>query len=359
MSTAPGTAVTRSTVVAASDPGRVALALVLHRLARRQWVDLLVPATLVLALEWLLGLPLVVGLLLAVATVAVLVTVRIWQARRRFARTFPVGSRLTVTAGPGGLVLQREDDPPAFDVRWHLFDAATLVRHHLVLAMRGSQALIVLPASLSDDAIVAAAQAGVAGAPVGATRPADGADQTMNDGDPTTASDALPEANSSTAAAPADPARVTSTTIDDATIARMSRDFTVQSVTGLGTLSLLGLLVVLSVLVQLSSDTTTRWVLPLVTVIVITAVVVGGYLGTRRVLRRSPTGRITLAFGDDSFTATSEAGTARTAYRDIVRVAERGETVMIRGTGGAIALYPRTLFPPPLLAEVRAGTAGR
>lgn len=358
MSPPPAAAVTRSTVVAASDPGRVALALVLHRLARRQWVDLLVPATLVLALEWLLGLPLVVGLLLAVATVAVLVTVRIWQARRRFARTFPVGSHLTVTAGPGGLLLQRGDDPPEFDVRWHLFEAATLVRHHLVLAMRGSQALIVLPASLSDDAIVSAAQAGVAGTPLGYQPPSD-AGPASNDSDLTSASDASPQANSSIDATPVDPARVTSTTVDDATIARMSRDFTIQSVTGLGTLSLLGLLVVLSVLVQLSSDTTTRLVLPLVTVVVIAAVVVGGYLGTRRVLRRSPTGRITLAFGDDSFTATSEAGTARTAYRDIVSVSERGETVMIRGTGGAIALYPRTLFPSALLAEVRAGAAGR
>ena len=100
MSTPPEAVVTRSTVVAGSDPGRVALAMVLHRLAARHWVDVLVPAALVFALEWLLGLPLVVGLLLAVATAAVLVTVRIWQARRRFARTFPVGERLTVTAGP-------------------------------------------------------------------------------------------------------------------------------------------------------------------------------------------------------------------------------------------------------------------
>ncbi|TQM57361.1 hypothetical protein [Humibacillus xanthopallidus] len=350
MSTPPA-AVTRSTVVAASDPGRIALALVLHRLALRHWVDLLVPATLVLALEWLLGLPLVVGLLLAVATVAVLVTVRIWQARRRFARSFPVDSRLTVTASPSGLVLTRGDDPPAFDVRWHLFDTATVVRDHLVLGMRGSQALVVLPASLSDEGLVSTVKAAVAGAPLVATAP-DG-------GEVSTASEASPQADSPIDAGPVDPARVTTTTIDEATIDRMSRDFTVQSVTGLRTLALLGLLVALSVLVQFSSDATTRWVLPVVTVVFIVAVVVGGYLGTRRVLRRSPGGLITLTFGDEGFTATSDAGTSRMEYRDILGVTVRGETVMIRGAGGAVAVYPLTLFPPPLLAEVRAGAARR
>lgn len=342
-------AVTRSTVVAASDPGRVALALVLHRLAVRHWVDLLMPATLVLALEWLLGLPLAVGLLLAAATVGVLVTVRIWQARRRFAASYPVGSRLTVTAGPGGLVLTRGEDPPAFDLRWHLVDSATLVRGHLVLGMKGSNALIALPASLSDESLVAAVQAAVAGAPIDAMPP--GTHVTS------TTSGAAPPANSSIDPVTTDPARITTTIIDEVTIDRMSRDFTVQSVTGLRTVALLGLLVALSVLVQFSSDATTRWVLPVVTVVVIGAVVVGGYLGTRRVLRRAPQGRITLAFGDESFTATSDTGTSRTDYRDVLGVTVRGETVMIRGAGGAVALYPLTLFPPPLLAEVRGGGA--
>ena len=355
MSTPPAAAVTRSTVVTASDPGRVALAIVLHRLALRHWVDLLVPATLVFALEWLLGLPLVVGLLFAVATAAVLVTVRIWQARRRFARAFPVGSRLTVTAGPDGLTLTRGDGPPTFDVRWHLFDAATLVRDHLVLGMRGSQALIVLPASLSDEALVAAVQTGVAGAPVsgGTVTPPDPAARPTSIAPPIGGSPGDDDAPS------VDPSRVTTAVLDDPTMVRMSRDFTAASITGLRTLALLGLLVALSVLVQFSAAATTRWVLPLVTVLFVAAVVIGGYLGTRRVLRRSPAGDITLAFGDDGFTATSAAGTARTDYRDILDVTVRGETVMIKGVGGAVALYPRSLFPEPLLDEVRAGSAGR
>ena len=95
--------VVRSTVVTGSDPGRVALAGVLARLSARHWVDVLVPAALVLTLEWLLGVPLVVGLLLAVATAAVIVTVRIRKARRSFLRSFRVGERLAVTAGAGGL----------------------------------------------------------------------------------------------------------------------------------------------------------------------------------------------------------------------------------------------------------------
>jgi hypothetical protein len=357
VSTPPAvTAVTRSTVVTASDPGRVALAIVLHRLALRHWVDLLVPATLVFALEWLLGLPLAVGLLLAVATAAVLVTVRIWQARRRFARAFPVGSRLTVTAGPDGLTLTRGDGPPAFDVRWHLFDAAALVRDHLVLGMQGSQALIVLPASLSDEALVAAVQAGVAGAPVSGGTPTPPAPAAQATPTPPPIGVSLGDDD----APSVDPARVTTAVVDDATIGQMSRDFTAASITGLRTLALLGLLVALSVLVQFSADaTTTRWVLPVVTALFVVAVVVGGYLGTRRVLRRSPGGELTLTFGDDGFTATSAAGTARTEYRDILDVTVRGETVMIRGAGGAVALYPRSLFPEPLLDEVRAGSAGR
>ena len=111
VSTPPDADVARSTVVAGSDPGRVALAGVLARLAARHWVDVLVPAGLVLALEWLLGLPLAVGVLLAVATAAVIVTVRIRKARRGFTRSFPVGERLTVMAGSGGLGVARGDEP--------------------------------------------------------------------------------------------------------------------------------------------------------------------------------------------------------------------------------------------------------
>jgi hypothetical protein len=348
-------AVTRSTVVAASDPGRVALALVLHRLAQRNWVDLLLPATLVLVLEWLLGLPIAVGLLLAAATVGVLVTVRIWQARRRFSASFPVGSRLTVTAGPRGLVLTKGENPPTVDVPWNRVDHATLVRDHLVLGLRGPQTLVALPASLSDETLVSAVQSAVQPAVAGA--PVDTG--TSDEHAPPTASDAVLQTNSAIEADVADPARVTTTTIDGATIDRMARDFTVQSVTSLRTVALLGLLVVLSVLVQSSSDTTTRWVLPLLTVVIIGAVVVGGYLGTRRVLRRAPGGHITVAFGDTGFTVTSDAGTSRTDYRDVLGTTVRGETVMIRGAGGALAVYPLVLFPPPLLAEVRAGASRR
>ena len=349
MSTPPEAVVTRSAVVAGSDPGRVALAMVLHRLAARHWVDVLVPAALVFALEWLLGLPLVVGLLLAIATASILVTVRIWQARRRFARTFPVGERLTVTAGPAGLVVTHGDDPPAFEVRWPLFDSATLVRDHLVIGMRASPALIVLPASMSDAELVTAVQARVAGAPVDGGSPAP----------PVSSTRPAPSDAATGDAGPEDPARVTSAVLDEATIARMSRDFTVQSITGLRTLVLLGLLVALSVLVQFSSDATTRWGLPALTILFIVAVVIGGYLGTRRLLRRSPGGRLTLTFGDEGFVTDSEVGTARTRYRDILDVAVRGETVIIRGTSGAVALYPRSLFPEPLLAEARAGLSRR
>jgi hypothetical protein len=338
----PLVAVTRSTVVTPSDPGRVALALVLHRLALRHWADVLVPAALVLGLEWLLGLPLLVGLLLAVATAAVLVTLRIWQARRRFARTFPVGSRLTVTASPDGLVLTRGDDPPAFDVRWHLFDSATLVRDHLVLGLTGSQALVTLPASLSDEVLVAAVRAGLAGAPVEAG-----------------SSESAPLESVLVGPAEVDPGRVTSAVVDEATIERMSRDFTVASATSLRAVTLFALLVVLSVLVQFASDAVLRWVLPVVTVLLALAVVVGGHLATRRVLRRSAGGAITLTFAEDGFTAMSPGGLTRTDYRDIVSVTVRGATVMIRGTGGAVALYPRALFPEPLLAEVRAGAAAQ
>jgi hypothetical protein len=354
VSTPSDAVVTRSIVVAGSDPGRLALAMVLHRLAARHWADVLVPAALVFGLEWLLGLPVVVGLLLAVATAAILVTVRIWQARRRFARTFPVGDRLTVTAGPDGLVVTRGDDPPAFDVRWPLFDSATLVRDHLVIGLRGSQALIVLPASMSDAELVAAVEAGITGAPVAHGSLAPPASSTVTTTAPATAEDVV-----AGDAEPPDPARVTHAVLDEATIAQMSRDFTASSIAGLRTLVLLGLLVALSVLVQFSSDATTRWVLPALTILFIVAVVIGGYLGTRRVLRRSPGGDLTLTFGDEGFVTTSEAGTSRTRYRDIVDVDVRGETVMIRGTGGVIALYPRVLFPDPLLAEVRAGLSRR
>ena len=334
MSTPSDADVTRSTVVAGSDPGRVALASVLARLSARHWVDLLVPATLVFALEWLLGLPLAVGLLLAVATVAVLVTLRIRQARRRFARSFPVGERLTVTAGPHGLVVTRGEQMPAVDARWSTVDALTMVRHHLVVTRRGAQEPVVLPAAVSDAALVAAVRAGIA--------------RTTGEGDSTTAHHV-----------PTDPTRVTTAEVDEATVARMARDFTLDSLTSVSTMLLLGLLVVLSVAVQFSASATARLVLPAVTVVLIALVVGGGYLGTRRMLRRAPAGRITLAFGDDGFTTTSSAGVTHTAYSDVTGVTVHGETVMLRGQGGAIALHPRSLFPDPLLAQVRAGMSRR
>ena len=347
MSTPSDASVTRSTVVAGSDPGRVALASVLARLSARHWVDLLVPATLVFALEWLLGVPLAVGLLLAVATVAVIVTLRIRQARRRFARSFPVGERLTVTAGPRGLVVTQGEQAPTVDARWGTVDAATLVRDHLVVTRRGAQEPVVLPAAVSDTALVAAVRAGMArttGEVVDTRGDASPAPPTDQRGDRTPAR-----------RSPTDPARVTTAEVDEATVARMARDFTVDSLTSVSTMLLLGLLVVLSVAVQFSASATTRWVLPAVTVVLIALVVGGGYLGTRRMLRRVPTGRITLAFGDDGFTTTSAAGATHTAYSDFSGVTVRGETVMLRRRGGAVALHPRSLFPDPLLAEVRAG----
>ncbi|WP_404389300.1 hypothetical protein [Humibacillus xanthopallidus] len=347
MSTPSDADVTRSTVVAGSDPGRVALASVLARLSARHWVDLLVPATLVFALEWLLGLPLAVGVLLAVATVAVIVTLRIRQARRRFARSFPVGERLTVTAGPRGLVVTQGEQAPIVDARWTTIDAATMMRDHLVVTRRGAQEQVVLPAAVSDRALMAAVRAGIARTtgedldPQGPAVPAP--------------ADARSDDRSATHRAPTDPARVTTAEVDEATIARMARDFTLDSLTSVSTMLLLGLLVVLSVAVQFSASATTRWVLPAVTLVLIALVVGGGYLGTRRMLRKVPTGRITLAFGDDGFTTTSSAGATHTAYSDLSGVTVRGETVMLRGQGGAIALHPRSLFPDPLLAEVRAG----
>ncbi len=159
--------------------------------------------------------------------------------------------------------------------------------------------------------------------------------------------------------APTDPARVTTAEVDAATVARMARDFTVDSLTRLSTMLLLGLLVVLSVAVQFSASATTRWVLPAVTVVLIALVVAGAYLGNRRMLRRAPVGRVSIAFGDDGFTTTSAAGATHTAYSDLSGVTVRGETVMLRGQGGAIALHPRSLFPETLLAEVRAGMSPR
>ena len=339
--------VTRSTVVAGSDPGRVALASVLARLSARHWVDVLGPATLVFVLEWLLGLPLAVGLLLAVGTVAVLVTLRIRKARRHFTRSFPVGERLTVTAGSRGLVVTQGDRAPTVDARWSTIDAATLMRDHLVVTRRGAHEQVVLPAAVSDAALVAAVRAGIA------STTGDALDAR---GD---ASLAPGSGRSRAPGAPADPARVTTTEVDATTVARMARDFTVDSLTSARTMLLLGVLIVLSVAVQFSSSATTRWVLPAVTAVLIALVVGGGYLGTRRMLRRAPAGRVTIAFGDDGFTTTSAAGATHTAYSDISGLTVRGETVMLRGQGGAIALHPRSLFPEPLLAEVRAGMPRR
>jgi hypothetical protein len=125
------------------------------------------------------------------------------------------------------------------------------------------------------------------------------------------------------------------------------------------TMLLLGLLVVLSVAVQFSASATTRWVLPAVTVVLIALVVGGAHLGNRRLLRRAPAGTVTLAFGDDGLTTTSVAGTHHTAYSDISGITVRGETVMLRVHDGAIAVHPRSLFPEPLLAQVRAGMPRR
>jgi hypothetical protein len=351
VSTPSAADVTRSTVVTPSDPGRVALASVLARLSARHWVDVLVPATLVFALEWLLGLPLAVGLLLAVATVAALVTLRIRQARRRFARSFPVGGRLTVTAGPRGLVVKQGEQAPTVDARWTTIDAATLMRDHLVITRRGAQEQVVLPAAVSDRALMAAVRAGIARTT--------GEDLDPQDPAVPAPADARSDDRSPKPRVPTDPARVTTAEVDEATIARMARDFTVDSLTSVSTMLLLGLLVVLSVAVQFSASATTRWVLPAVTVVLIGLVVGGGYLGTRRMLRRAPAGRITLAFGDDGFTTTSIAGTTQTAYSDLSGVTVRGETVMLRSQGGAVALHPRSLFPDPLLAQVRAGMSRR
>ena len=341
VSTPPDADVARSTVVVGSDPGRVALAGVLSRLSARHWVDVLVPAALVLALEWLLGMPLVVGLLLAVATAAVIVTVRIRKARRSFMRSFPIGERLAVTAEAGGLGVARGDEAPVVEV-WSTFDRAALVRDHLVVGRRRSQEQLVLPASVSDAALLAAVRAGIGRAT----------------GNPMLArSD--DSAATPTARDVADPARSTTVEIDDATVDRMARDFTVESLTGVRTMLLLGLLAALSVAVKFSASATTRLVLPTVTLLLIALVVGGGYLGTRRMLRRSPRGRVSLSFDAEGFTTTSAAGTTHTPYRDVTAVTVRGETVMVRGHGGAVALHPRALVPDPLLAALRAGMPTR
>ncbi len=341
VSTSAGPTVVRSTVVAPSDAGRVALAGRLAPLAARHWVDVLVPAGLVLALEWLLGLPLAVGVLVALATAAVIVTLRIRKARRGFTRSFPVGERLTVMAGSGGLGVARGDEPQVAE-RWSTFDRAALVRDHLVIGRRGSQEQLVLPAAVSDGALLAAVRAGI-GLTTGEPPPA------RSD-----ASAATPTVRRAT-----DPARVTTVEIDDATIARMARDFTVDSLTRASTLLLLGLLAVLSVAVQFSASGTTRLVLPAVTLLLIALVVGGGYLSTRRMLRRSPLGPVTLSFDAAGFTTSWAAGTTHTASRDLSAVRVRGETVILRGRDGSVALHPRSLFPDPMLAQLRAGMPSR
>ena len=199
-----------------------------------------------------------------------------------------------------------------------------------------------LPASVSDAALLAAVRAGI-GRTTGEPMPA--------------RSDA--SAATTTARHPADPARSTTVEIDDATVARMARDFTVESLTGVSTMLLLGLLVALSVAVQFSASVTTRLVLPAVTLLLIALVVGGGYLGTRRMLRRSPRGRVSVSFDAEGFTTTSAAGTTQTPYRDVRAVTVRGETVMVRAHGGAVALHPRSLFPDPLLAALRSGMPSR
>ena len=56
---------------------------------------------------------------------------------------------------------------------------------------------------------------------------------------------------------------------------------------------------------------------------------------------------------------TSAAGTTHTAYRDLRAVTGRGETVILRSRDGSVALHPRSLFPDPLLAQLRAGMPPR
>jgi hypothetical protein len=116
---------------------------------------------------------------------------------------------------------------------------------------------------------------------------------------------------------------------------------------------------VLSVAVQFSTSATTRLLLPAVTLLLIALVVGGGRLGTRRMLRRSPLGRVTISFDAAGFTTSWAAGTTHTAYRDLRAVTGRGETVILRSRDGSVALHPRSLFPDPLLAQLRAGMPSR
>ncbi|MEO7447232.1 MAG: hypothetical protein ABI336_03065 [Humibacillus sp.] len=349
--------VVRSTVVVPSDAGRAALAGVLARLEARRWADVIVPAVLVITLEWLLGLPLLVCVLLAVAVACALVTVKIWQARRRFARAFPAGQTLTVSAGPQLFVLTRGDADPTVEARWPAFTEATLVRDHLVLRLRGSQAVIVLPAALSDAALVAVVRSGLTG-----TQPtADDAahPSSLPDvGHLTAITDPADPADPTEPADPADPARVTTVVVDDATSQRLARDFARESLTRGPTLVLVGLLVVLAVAVQLGSDTVLRITVPAATAGLVVATAASSYLGARRLLRASPAGRITLTFGDGGFVSTSAVGTGRVRYDELVGVTQRGETVLLRWRSGLTSIYPRSLFPAALLDEVRTGAAG-
>ena len=343
--------VVRSTVVVPSDAGRAALAGVLVRLEARRWADVLVPAGLVITLEWLLGLPLLVCVLLAVAVACAVVTVKIWQARRRFARAFPAGQTLTVSAGPQLFVLTRGDADPTVEARWPAFTEATLVREHLVLGLRGSQAVIVLPAALSDAALVAVVRSGLTGTQAAA-------DDAAHQSSLPDAADLTARTEPADPANPADPARVTTAVVDDATTQRLARDFARESLTRGPTLVLVGLLVVLAVAVQLGSDTVLRITVPAATAGLVVATAASSYLGARRLLRASPAGRITLTFGDGGFVSTSAVGTGRVRYDELVGVTQRGETVLLRWRSGLTSIYPRSLFPAALLDEVRNGAAG-
>ncbi len=155
-----------------------------------------------------------------------------------------------------------------------------------------------------------------------------------------------------------DPARVTTAVLDQPTIDRMARDVALTSITRGTTLALLGLLCALSVAVQLTDDPGLRLVVPAVTVLLVVGTLTSGYLRVRTLLGRASSGELTLTFGADGFVSTSAAGTGQTRYADVAQVTERGETVLLKGRGGLVSIYPRSLFPPALLDEVRAGVRG-
>lgn len=349
MTTPTAAAVARSTVIERPDAGRAALAAVGARLRASRGAGLAVPALLLLVVEWLLGVPVAVCVLLAVAMACLLVAVRFWVGRRRYARIFPAGERLTVTAGPDGLVIARGDEAPLVDARWRAFGGASVVRDHLVLTMRGSTALLVLPAAMSDaelvgvvrtelagsaetpDAKAAAATTEVAGAPAGP---------------PVAAQDAV-----------VDSERVSSAVLDPGMASRMAWDFTVQSMTRPAALAAIALLVALSVLVYLTAETAARWVVPVVTIAFVVSAAALGHVRIARMLQSSPAERVTLTFDESGFVSSSDAGTGRVRYSDLRSVAARRQTVLLRGRNGLTSIYPRSLFPPHLLDEVRHGIA--